>query len=270
MPGKDPVEPVEIEDPVLRQLVRHILNDTDLDHLRTFEESLANVYPAADGGEQVYSLLSGRPLALVRLRLALQLRGGPARNHSWSALHVALSNPDAEFRLDDGFTDVDVPVHVGCAMRCHDGVVAFWHEQGVDNETGRAAPIDFRVPGDSVDVRADGRHVNLSVLIDPRADIHLRCGLLPEKKISIEPAHVSAALSRMQVAFELGPLLMPTGTGEMATPVVPGMSWDWHEQTVTGVETIDVRPPPAPARWSDMQTLTKGWLTARPNKEASE
>jgi hypothetical protein len=87
-------------------------------------------------------LLVGRPIALVRASINLELRGLPAVNQNWQIFRQDMwlerknecqsdrRNSKTE-RETDGFTEINVPIRVGEFQQFNDGVIGYWKEKPV-------------------------------------------------------------------------------------------------------------------------------------------
>ena len=97
------------------------------------DEALAAIDPESSTAHQSLALLVGRPMAVVRAGVNLELAGLPAVNQSWTALRQDLRRSR---RTDDNFTKVRFPIRLGEYYRLNDGLVGFWQEDaahGIDS-----------------------------------------------------------------------------------------------------------------------------------------
>lgn len=120
----------EIPNIHLKQMVNY-LQAQNLNFLKAFitalNQALENIAPENFAQNQSLALLMGRPIAIVRASLNLELQGQPAVNQSWDSFRLDLERTDREA---DNFTQVQVPVRVGEYQQFNDGVVGYWIEAG--------------------------------------------------------------------------------------------------------------------------------------------
>jgi hypothetical protein len=243
-PGAAPTTPEQIADPHLRRLVTY-LRDQDPTFLLALhgalDSALENVDPAGPTGPDGVALLVGRPLAVVRAALNLELRGLPAVGQRWADLRADLAR---ESRADAGFPDVRVPVRVGDYRRLGDGLVGYWRETGDGYGGTFHAPLSEPDLHPSIRTHADDEAAfelslgsppeTLTMLVDPRGSVHATCGVLPVKSIDIPAEQYTDALRRIEVTFVAGPLLTPGSVLDLPLPAEPGAEWSWVERTAAG------------------------------------
>lgn len=239
--------------------------------LEAINETLGMVDPQSGDGEAL-SVLIGRPLALVRSSLALDLQGMPALDQSWYAFQTAMNNTQP---MDDrpcaAFDEVRVPVWLGDLANLEDGLIGYFVEDGVENPyatfyapaaeedaNGVAPPARDRL---SVSASAPAP-ISLSMLMDPRASVHATTGFLPAKAITIPPAMYADALNRMSVTFLTTPVLTATSKFTAPIPDEAGYTWSWLSMDPTRtswsegpIAAID----PGNADFAP-QTVREGWL----------
>jgi hypothetical protein len=189
----------------------------------------------------------GRPLAIVRASLDLQLHGQPALHQGWPAF---ISSMHGAGRDTDAFQQVQLSVRLGEQHQLNDGLAGYW----IERAASQLGPV-FHTPVDeaavhpaiqgragnepplSVTVAAPARR--LTLLLDPRGTLHATTGILPTKVLGIPPAHYAQALRNIAVTFQVAPLLSDQGKTRLELPVEAGLSWSWLEQ-------------PAPGRWREL------------------
>ncbi|MCU0910417.1 MAG: hypothetical protein MUE98_03455, partial [Rhodobacteraceae bacterium] len=91
--------------------------------LRAIDASLGFIAPGQSQPFDSLSVLIGRPLALTRAALDLQLLGLPAMNQSLASFAAAIGGTDPLARDDGGATMVKVPVSLGAFDDIDDGLV---------------------------------------------------------------------------------------------------------------------------------------------------
>ncbi|HEX7317522.1 MAG TPA: hypothetical protein VF297_26715 [Pyrinomonadaceae bacterium] len=126
----DPVAVEEIQNPHLRQLVSYLLarGETFLrDFISALDNALENIEPENFAQHQGMALLMGRPIALARASLNLELQGRPAVHQGWNAFRQDMRR---NARETNGFERVSFPVRIGEYRQFNDGVVGYWREAG--------------------------------------------------------------------------------------------------------------------------------------------
>jgi len=145
----------------LHQLVTHII-DQDADFLGKFltgvENVLDDINPENAAQHEAIALLIGRPIAVVRAKLDLELQGLPAFDQGWNTFRQEV---ECEFNGKTGeinaclrvskdpqtgvetilretgkFTEVEFPIRVGEHQQLNDGLVGFWQEKDGVYEKG--------------------------------------------------------------------------------------------------------------------------------------
>lgn len=166
------------------------------------------------------SVLLGRPLALIRTRLQLDLDGPAYLDPAWQNLREPKQPPYPGYRW---------PVRLGERNELADGLVGYFHGEhrstdysrlhtvldAVELPSGGApgyfAPIDTgaaltlpaRVPGaDPQDEEA----AFLTLLADPRGTVHATTDILPTAEVRLPTRLVEPPLAALPVSFRLGPL----------------------------------------------------------------
>jgi hypothetical protein len=239
------------------------LYDSGVDGVRQFHaqtrSALQKIQPGSATADDALSLLTGRPLALVRATLALELKGGAAVDRSWEALQRRL-NDDGSGQ-DAGLGKVEFPVRLGAPGRMSDGLVAYWTvEQGVTDFKATFSP---QKPG-TIGLRPDDeRPVAITLLIDPRAMVHATTGILPVKSITLPATHYNKALGKLKVALRAGPILTAAGSPP-SLPIAKRTNgeWLWHGADNTEHPlAIDQGMTAEPQLIR--QEIVEGWVTLR-------
>lgn len=90
------------------------------------EEALDNIHPDDREGQSAFSVIMGRPLAVVQLGVELELKGLPAVNNSWAALIGAVQPGQPSEPATDGFDAVKFYYRLGEYRQRNDGLVGHW------------------------------------------------------------------------------------------------------------------------------------------------
>lgn len=214
---------------------------------------LATIEPAdyADGA------LTVRPLAVVRAEIDLRMMGLPAVHQDWNVFRQDLRRSS---RDTDDAPLVRFPARVGTAAQLDDGLVVYWDEGGAPQWT-----TDHPVLEVAVGLPAR----RLTMLVDPRAPVHLTSGILPAKAIGIPPEQYRAALAAIRPAYFVAPVL--TDGDHLAVPVPdePDQEWTWRapEPGPAGWTEAPIDDPRPDTGFPNAPTLREGYLILRPAPE---
>lgn len=289
-PGEDRIVPPEdIGDPHLRRVVVHLLHrspDSRKQLLVTLLHALDQIVPDSHAQHRSLGLLMGRPIAVVRASVRLEILGALPVDQSWAELRAVLAG---EGRGTAGLEEVRFPLRLGEYGLLDDGLLGFWVERGDGFEDGRfcapqglgdivepsgmsAGRIEDPVEagGGHVTLTVDGPTVHLTMLVDPRGSVHATTGILPVKVLRIPPEQYGAALGRIGITFLAAPLLTDPDPLRVALPPEPGHQWSWLERTATGwreTPQAGLGQPRTDAPLAAVQELREGWLRLAPVPE---
>jgi hypothetical protein len=232
------------------------------------------------------SVLIGRPLALVRASLRLELDGLPLTDQS--AKQVLSADHQKQ---EPWFLSVEFPVHLGGRRLGPDGLAGYFVDDGTT-----AAYQKLRVSADEnldptveanayfdrsgLNVTCDpqAQAIKLTLLLDPKEGVHVVSGILPTNLINIPRPLVTEALSDLEVPFLVAPVLgerlaadvkdarmrMPLPTnddGEWRWVILPNASAGSSSREVA----VSADTAAAPSLSTTMM-LHEGWLKYRPLK----
>ena len=221
--------------------------------LQVIDETLWTVDPLGNRDDQNLSVLVGRPLAVIRSRLQLNLHGNPYQDTSWSS---TFAPPRPEF-LDYNFS-----VRLGDQATRQDGVIGYFlgddyssfnsvtapQSTASQNYIKQIGPIPSPSGGNFFNLQfKDSSSQYVTLLADPRASLHSITGILPIKKVDIPASFIEAALSKIEISFNMGPILTriqntPTQGGKVPaytqvvdypSPTEQNGSWSWWEKSAT-------------------------------------
>jgi hypothetical protein len=243
-----PVEAADISNPYLNKMVAKLRSGGPTfvaQFLDGLDTAMSTIEPETFESQQALSLLMGRPIALVRASLNLELQGVAAVDQGWSAFYRDRGDGDTE-RNRDGFTKVKFPVRIGKHNQFNDGLVGYWKEEA----NGDLEP-NFRLnqmPLPSI-THANIQMLNdaqipffqsiddepqfVSMLIDPRGKVHVTTGILPVKEINVPQDQYLPAMQRLGVTFLTSPLLTPANKIKSLLPTEEGFDWSWIERAST-------------------------------------
>jgi hypothetical protein len=270
-PGSDmsPGAVPDIGNPQLNAFVAELVNYgksgvpalTEL--LENMDEALQNIEPR--GINPHLAVLIGRPLALVRASLELELDGLPAYHQGWKYIDGAETN---------GFTEVPFTVRLGDMRKLGDGLVGFFIDNGdrtyktfhptngMPKLENGSAYIDDR---DQVKLQAnpDVPPQKLTLLLDPGAAVHATSGILPVTSLELSPDYIASALAAINVTFRVNPLI--NASVPVSLPIPGGIKGDWawicHPDTMTWQEENSPGNTSQNALLSSRpQQVMEGWL----------
>jgi hypothetical protein len=268
--------------------------------LSALDSALENIDPENWSQHEDIALLIGRPLAVVRASVGLQLKGLPAINQDWEAFRKALPygrQPDID---NDCVQDVQFPVRLGEHRQLNDGLAGFWKENTPEGNLDS----EFYSPQSDKEDRSDGegkRHVIhtyqdagvekslnlllslndkpqvLTMLMDPRGKLHASCGIVPTKQIAIPPDQFAAALQAIEITFLTAPILSSSNPLieqegdedspstcppiDLPLPHEPGYVWRWGERDgAHWKETTQLGRVKPEAELAGSTNLRDGWL----------
>ncbi|MET9216997.1 MULTISPECIES: hypothetical protein [unclassified Nocardia] len=194
------------------------------------DRTLASIDP--DGPED-YSLgfLLGRPLALVRARLDLELCGPVRTDVTWPRVVNPPAPQMPSYRWN---------VRLGEARQTDDGLIGcvidddYEHFETVLDDPaasgGYLRPIDI---GERLKLAFDGdSNATVTLLLDPRAAVHATTDILPVSSVVVPQRFTDTALAAMAVNFRAGPLLIArteAGAVTLPQPTTATGTWSWTE-----------------------------------------
>lgn len=285
--------------PHLRGFVSAMRAATQRDpaHLRAFLDAIEamcdHVLPHNLAQRVDLSVLMGRPLALVRASLELELFGPPALAQGPLEFRHWLASGE---RADRGIATLKFPVCLGHKGDLNDGLIGYFIDQHSTDDTYAKFYVEafdgpdghgVCAPGfDQLSVCAGAPQRLVTMLIDPRAPVHAATGILPVKKIEIPAAMIDTAVGRLTVGFPISSVLAPRAApgGEstaagigLPLPDEPGYRWSfvhvgadatggppgWRELPISAVtRPADFAPHP--------QQLLDGWLRLQPTSSRTD
>ena len=224
--------------PDLAEFLQDLLaHDADAfeDLTATIDRSLSSIVDPVPSDDQLPSRLIGRPVALIRADLALQLQGPPLADPSW----IRILDPLDPDYTDPDYTDYTWAIRLGDPHDLDDGLVGYFAadpDRPVDyrrlhavdpatptTSTGYVQPIGN---GDDLALaarpatRPTVRH--LTLLAHPHLPVHATTGILPVQQLRLDADLVHHALANIRASFRLNPVLATTRTNRTATSSIPG------------------------------------------------
>ncbi|MFD7597238.1 hypothetical protein ACFV6D_29925 [Kitasatospora sp. NPDC059812] len=216
-----------------------------LDAVRAhLDAALATIDPDGPADESLAFLL-GRPLALVRARLDLELSGPPRTDVTWKNV---LNPPQPKM------PHYQWTVRLGEARQTDDGLIGYvldndyTHFETVITPSGDSAgylrPID---KGQRLQLAFNSASTALvTLLLDPRAAVHATTDILPVTAIHLPQEFTTHALANMAVSFRAGPLLAATtndGAALLPHPATATGTWTWTERAADAWASMPITVP---------------------------
>ncbi|MFJ7274244.1 hypothetical protein [Kitasatospora sp. NPDC098663] len=226
--------------------------------LDTIDRTLDLIVDPAAQDDAVPAKLIGRPIALLRADLAIDLQGPPLTNPSWATV---LEPPSEDY---PAYT---WPVRLGDAQSLTDGLIGYYATTGeagdeIDYQqlnatapagdhpylrqitTGQDLALPARQPDDTI------TH-HLTLLAEPHTPVHAITDILPIAVLQLDADLVHQALKNIRASFLLNPLL-----ASVRPPLDP------EEALRSGFPQHDELVMPRPAAWHGT------WTWAEPREGA--
>jgi len=212
------------------------------------------------------ALLIGRPLALVRASLRLEVDGPIACAQGWDAVQGGQTG---------GIETLEFPIRLGDCRRWNDtlladdGLVGFF----LNRDYARFYPA-FGLVG-----RADDKYskynfappltikkpLDLTLLMDPSRGISVTSGILPRTIHYLPYSDIAETLENKQVVIFTGPVVSPESEREIRMPqpsdIYGQWSWTHHPAVKVAGEKSIVDIQKDKGRFADTPLqITEGWL----------
>ncbi|MFB4195518.1 hypothetical protein [Streptomyces carpaticus] len=240
------------------------------------------------------AMAAGRVLALVRLRVHLELDGTPRTDPRWNKVFHTTEDTDPAYRTRRW------PVRLGTATDPTDGLIGYFTNADSNSLPGDTSYELLRTvhPATGAYTRsiADGAHLTvaarpaalsveprdaayLTALVEPRLAIHAHTDIQPVARFRMPPSAVDATAERLPLSLPIGPVLARVRATTGATPrrhiTLPPPSaagrWEfaalghtrpraWQHLDLTSEQGQSPLEPVAP----DAHT---GYLTRRPSRQ---
>jgi hypothetical protein len=258
--------------------------------LRVLDRAQQFIITKAMQEDQALALLIGQPLVLARASIRLQLKGLPYVSLD-AGTYMPWNGSGAQFTLDGhgfvpynfgnfddaGITRLRVPIDIGAVEYRHDGQRLPYFDDGLvgfflnDDYGTFYTPVD--VPGAyqirstageggrAAQVTPDGDALIVTLLLDPRAAVHLTSGMLPVETLRIPSDQYAAALSRLLVTFLTAPALQHGAGLALPVPAEPGYEWSWWHVGLAADQPVAGAQASAGAAFPSLpQVIVDGWL----------
>lgn len=252
LPGSDKPEDLENIDPKLRAVIEKLCvtnSDDQHDDRKAYYKSFSKVIDQAmifiEPESSVYddglAHLLGHPIAITRAFIQIKLDKPPVVDHSWVAFHHYLEGGN---RMTDAFEKVEIPVRIGENDRLNDGVIGYWLEEegnlgktfhvlaeevsAFDDGEESIRPYDADQPG--LLLNAEGIHREMTILMDPRGNVHAVSGILPVKTINIPNRDFMYTLKKVSTGMFHTRTLTPKEKLQIPIRHESGHEWVWLQK----------------------------------------
>lgn len=246
-------------------------------YMQAVEQVLLTIEPPTYREHNALSVLMGRPLALAQMHLTAQIKGLPAVDQSFEKLMDVTATKGTTMRSDHHFTAVKLPVRLGDVVTERDGMVCSF--SGTDGAfTAHHLEVDANGNHDRDDednlwlgLSTQDKEDTLTVtlLLDPRAKIHVTTGILPVQSLAIPPEFYTGVLTRMSLTFLVNPLLSAANSLTLPLPAEDAHTWHWFDPLHDWQK--DLLPSDDRAHLdAGAQQIWEGWLQIRPYKDDAQ
>ncbi|MED2037824.1 hypothetical protein P4V58_11555 [Bacillus wiedmannii] len=207
--------------------------------IQTIDSTLWTCDPLGEREDKNLSVLIGRPIPIVRVRLELELDGEPLEDPSWNQTFEEQKFDLLNYPFSIRLGDLD--------MRS-DGLLGYYVEKdytrfnavfnfldsnyiqgiGEKDNNGNANFINLKV----------ATPIDITLLMLPHAKVHAFTGILPYKTLELPKEFIEPVLMNMKVHFHTGPFLTNFAAISedakailVSTPNVQSGRWSWVERT---------------------------------------
>jgi hypothetical protein len=219
------------------------------------EQFLSSMQTAQDNSSPAHAhlystkaLLMGRPIAVARAMMNIELMGLPAINQNENVFFNDSNLPNVKKysdRFNNSWDKVKLPYRLGEHFQLDDGLLGYWKEDGSDNLKNLVAPESDDLSSQAgITTFTNGVKMEEStildtanvftILLDPRSGVHITSGILPTIKKSIEPMHFLPQLKKIQMWFKVFPLLQPIDSlnenALLNLPKIDDSEWHWYDR----------------------------------------
>jgi hypothetical protein len=232
--------------------------------LRLIDTAMWTIDPLGTQGGEHIALLVGRPLAMVRASLKLEIedvKNGKIKFPVRLGSLVHMQDGLLGYFVEDNY-DTFHPVH---AALCQQAMASGPHQgflspvqPGLKIQPIRCGYISAE---DTLWIKP-GETTLLTLLWDPRGGAYITCGCLPAKRIELAKEQTAPPLKNMMLTFRAGPVLTDPSVIRMPLPSEISGNWSWVDHNLmTGWQEDPVDDPGQQARMPDGTTrIMDGWL----------
>lgn len=231
--------------------------------------------PANYAQNATLSVLVGRPLALTRAILGIETEGNllplSQAESQWSEdVNAGRSNYiDRMTTSAANLGAVTFPIRLGDLANLDDGLVGFLIEGSAPIYDTFYSPSAVEGQGNGVAVPlADTLEKTLNetpdcltLLVDPRANVHATVGVLPVEELGIPYDQYSKGMQNLQMTFFTMPVLNERQQLRVPIPTENGYQWSWVKPGSEEAIPLKDQAANGNAIWDfTPQTAREGWL----------
>lgn len=114
------------------------------DLIASFQGAQQNIYPENYAGHSALSLLMGKPIAVVRARVNLEIKGGLFQDQGWVSL---IASMQTGLPITDSYQNVRFPLRLGEYRQLDDGLIGYWIESATGITDGTLFINDSKAAG---------------------------------------------------------------------------------------------------------------------------
>lgn len=230
--------------------------------IESIDNSLYDFAPITDVEEQKLSLFLGRPLALVRSTLQLELMGNPLVDQSWEKT----GNKE-----NYGFLSHVFSARLGEEEYYSNGVIGYFKdgEYKQFNALNPSNTNDYVQKSTLIDLTFEqAAPKKIVFLMEPNQKIQITTGILPTYSKTLSIKYVKEAIEAMDITFRVGSLIanqMDLEKLEISMPkpldVGGKLSWLYKSGVEIWQETDQVQEATKDAEFADNRyEIHEGWL----------
>lgn len=226
--------------------------------LRAIDSTYWHMDPFAKGGINHPTFYMGRPVAMVRAVIRLQLEGGE------NNMSEELKNYNFQVKLGSIAKEIDglLGYFVNDDYSKFNAVYPLDSNRNPEIPSTGSLDHDYLVFDPTLDVKPE-QDIYLTLLVNPQASFHITSGILPQKEITLIREHWEDAVSRIAPTFKIGPVLVdPSSIRMPIDDAKPNLSWRWvHRETPSDwVEAEIKRSDSLAGLPNDKMKAYEGWI----------
>lgn len=262
-------------------------NGTFLEDMMTgIAQSEPFISPGNYAQDNSLAVLIGRPLALTRAVLGIETQGNllplnQADNNAQSPFPQDVNNQRYSYTDRMPYSTAELgnvlfPARLGDLANLDDGLVGYVLETGNSNpysnqqlympaaeaawNNGVALPADT-----AVQVTLNQQPISITMLIDPRAAVHVTTGVLAVNELTVPADQYTQIMNSLAVNFTTRPMLQMAQGLQVPLPAENGYTWSWITPgAAAGIPLKANAVNEMPAWGYSPQTMQEGWVQLNP------
>lgn len=209
------------------------------DFIQVLDSALENIDPENWAQHLDLALLMGRPLAVVRATVNLELHGLPAINQDWTLFLQALQAGQRQAQDTDRIESVFFPVRLGEYRQLNDGLAGYW----LETNAGELQQFFCSPQSTRVDSPAILTHIEPVQLPDSWQKAAAQLGFTIQTTADLSPSLMAQVLRHApQALYQLTGPLVQAFTPEQAGALPPDYVAALGETTVARVNKGHLPP----------------------------